>query len=376
MSDAQLLEHEPDPEMADGIGDVLTVGSPSDDEPTGEPCSNCGAVMEEGLLSFCRKCGFYPSMGTFVEIDAWEREGVDETAVDTQPLSHLQVWMNLLPAWAWMLIGCHVAVVTVSVAITLVAAYGGTFRMAWSVSQLFVGFGAFAACHVLVYLAVISDNAEYSLLDFLLKPFKVWAPILRLLPATFGRVAVGTCGLNAMLMSVFVIAALPYHVLWDWGIKERPKQTLVSAIVAHAMEAEGDDDGLEDAIDDFAGASQDEAAANRILEKHRRPLDCLIVGYTTNEAGDEIQSLVLAREFQGKLMIVTRISTGLEDEVRREYVPKLQQFARARPFIRTATEAKWVQPVYTCRVTYLRETATGKLTEVRYDRMLGSIKSR
>lgn len=312
-------------------------------------------------------------MGTFVELDPWERADAETVVEEPEELSHLQVWANLLPPWAWTLIGCNLLVVVFSVVVRLFTPTEGITRMVWSVSQLFIGFAVFSVCHVLAYFATIELDADYALLDIILKPLKILKTVVQRLPRSIGHLTTGTCGINAVLMSFLVIGALPYHVLLDWGIKAPPKADLVKAIVTRAMEEDGDENGLEDAIGEFAGADEDPFAA-AAAEEERATIDCLVVGYTMKPDKEEIASLVLAREYHGELVVVGRAAAVLADEDGVSYLKRFRKIARRTPFVHSTMSAYWIDPVYTCRATYRSETSTGKLRDIRFEEMLGSLR--
>src|SRR3954470_6135401 len=64
-------------------------------EWTGAHCEKCDARLVSDVVSICPRCGWYASLGQFVEIDPdWETESAADAAVTktTQP-SHVQVWL-------------------------------------------------------------------------------------------------------------------------------------------------------------------------------------------------------------------------------------------------------------------------------------------
>ena len=50
-------------------------------EWTGPRCDKCEAPLASDVVSICRRCGWYASLGTFVEVDPnWETEDEAEDA--------------------------------------------------------------------------------------------------------------------------------------------------------------------------------------------------------------------------------------------------------------------------------------------------------
>ena len=110
----------------------------TDDVPAGAPdwtgprCEKCQAPIKSDVVTICRSCGWYPSLGTFVEVDPnWETE-FDEPAPAKagQPKSHLRVWIDLIPRWGWIIIASVLVVVLESVVARFATPAGSTLRTA------------------------------------------------------------------------------------------------------------------------------------------------------------------------------------------------------------------------------------------------------
>jgi hypothetical protein len=395
LADPQRIEDAEDEATQDGShasanastgrnGSHAKVGGDEPQASAGPICSNCKEPMPGKKMSVCPKCGYYAALGICIDLDhQWEQlanaqtesPASGEAAAKNQPQSHLQIWINLVPEWGWMLLGCNVAILVVS-GLARLALPSGSIRTMWSVTQLFLGISALVTCHIIVYLAAISNDASLSMLDIVLKPVKLWKETLRALPKTLRITTASTGGLSAVVGSMLIIGGLPYAVLLDWGFKQPPKQDLMGAIMARAQEVGVEDDGnLEDAMNDFV----DKAGVDGEGEKDQGPklrADCLVIGYTTaGENSDRITSLVLARERFRKLIYVGTVRGSFDEELHQQ-LPEFRKISRQTPFvfIPIAIDAQWVQPYYTCRVKYTKEDmATGKLERIQYDTILGKI---
>lgn len=106
-------------------------------EPLGPCCDKCGAALTAKDSLVCQKCGWYASIGSYVEIDkSWEvASNPDLASEEDQPTAP----PTRLPTWAWILMGCVVGVIVESVAARLLTADGSAVRTFWSLSQLLVG---------------------------------------------------------------------------------------------------------------------------------------------------------------------------------------------------------------------------------------------
>lgn len=380
---------EPDAELDtqddSSAGDVGLKTTDADGSDAAASCSHCHRPLPKKGQTVCPHCGYYPVLGICIDLDKdWERlagdepQEPDEAPGKSAPKAHLQVWMEMIPGWGWMLLGCNAAIVLLSIFARL-AVPSGFARTLWSVSQLLIGVTAFLTCHLLAYLISIADDASMNVLDVVLRPLRVWKDIVRELPRNFRLAAGGSCGVSAAIGSILIIGSLPYDSLLDWGVKAPPKKNLLSAVLAHAKEAEGDAESLEEAVEEFAGTADEliaEDSAEEVVEKNVR-VDCVVIGYTVEKNNPNvITSLIIAREFQGTLKFVGRLFEGLTDEVRYELLDDLEEVSRPRAFISVPPQviARWVEPKFVCRVKCVRETPRGNLVEMEFDEIVGTLK--
>src|SRR5262249_21940643 len=148
--------------------------------------------------------------------------------------SHLEIWLNLLPRWAWVLIGTTAALVVESVVVRLATPADSRGRMIWSLTQLGCGVAAFFGAQGINMLVRAADDPDVGVLDILLKPIKLWSRSWRELPK---RLWVANSALNgyvAFSLSLYVIGGIPYNRFWDWGFKQPPKQNLMAAVMKQA----------------------------------------------------------------------------------------------------------------------------------------------
>jgi len=91
-------------------------------EALGPCCDKCGAPISAKESLVCQQCGWYASIGTFVEIDkSWEVASNPDLANDADVASSSEA---KLPAWSWILMGCVVAVIVESLAVRLLTPDG------------------------------------------------------------------------------------------------------------------------------------------------------------------------------------------------------------------------------------------------------------
>lgn len=348
-------------------------------EWTGPCCEKCDAPIKSDVVTICRQCGWYASLGTFVEIDQnWETV-TDDTVRNPEPApekSHLRVWIELVPQWGWVILASALIVVVESIVARLVTPADGTLRTTWSLTQLTLGIIAAIACHIFNFVVLATEDADFGVMDILLKPLKLWIRAVDRLPTRLWVANMAVCGVVAAAMSMLVIGALPYERLWDWGFEQPVKQELMGAVMDRAKQIDSRTDDLEEAIGDFAGKEgmdEDGGSFKMTPEKHREKADCIILGYSVDRAG-RLDTVVLGAVHRGKLTFAGRVSPEMSEEARSSLLVELMAIKTLQPFIVAEANATWVKPKFTCRVTYGEKLRNGQLREVKWDALLGSIK--
>lgn len=367
-------------ELPTNDGDKIAEEIAEAAEWTGPRCEKCDAPQAAEIVNICRRCGWYASLGTFVEVDPdWESEpasGVLAAESAARP-DHLQVWLKLIPRWGWIMIASALAVVAESVVARFLAPGDGWLRTAWSLGQLAIGFLAAVSCHVFNFLVLATDDAEFGVLDLILKPLKLWLRAIERLPERLWVANSAQCGVVAMVMSIVVIGGIPYERVWDWGFKQPPKQNLKGAVMnqINKMDNGKQSDSLEGAINDFAGDKGDKKDDKQKPDapKPRENAECVILGYRLDRAG-RLESLLLGTASdQGQLVYTGSVTPKLDEPGLRRLAAMLQSIRIQKPIVRIELDANWVQPKFTCSVSYGKRSSEGRLHDIEWDRMVGSL---
>lgn len=346
----------------------------------GPSCEKCSAPMKSDTVAICRRCGWYARLGQFVEVDPdWESycDETDQPAPKPAP-SHAEVWINLLPVWAWIMIATSAAVVIESVFARIVTDYGSSLRTTWSITQLAVGVIAFVSCHFFNFLSAIADDADTGAFDFIARPWKLWLKAFKHLPTRLWVTNTAAAGLTAAVMSPLVIGGLPYERLWDWGIEKPTENNLMGAVMSQVQKVEGTDaDNMEDAVTGFAGQAGDLEGKDgqpAPPPKPRHKADCVILGYRVG-AGGRLQSLILGSTYRDKLVYACSVMPQVSDEEAAGLLRMLADTKSSQPYLSMQIDAQWVVPKYSCRVTYeSKQENTGQLLNPRWDDFLGRLR--
>jgi hypothetical protein len=306
--------------------------------PRGDRCEKCHAPLAGKSSSVCKKCGWYAVAGVYVDIDrSWEAEPEDNVAAAPE---------GQIPRWAWTAIVLCVAIILESAAVRGLTADGSLVRSAVSGVQFLLGVLAFLGAQVVGFVILMRRDSTASVLDVLLKPFKVSAMLFRELPRRAWIVNMGISGLIAALAAVAIIGSVPYHVLWSWHVDYLSQQHLKDAVgreLNPSMLPDGQDD-----------------------DKQRTKISGVIVGYTLNDEGS-VRVLHIAREVGGKLMYAGGVFPSGESALMFELRENLLEAQTGRPIIDLPFDAHWVLPVYTCQVSYGTEQENKQLIDLRWE---------
>lgn len=326
----------------------------------------------------CKACGYYASLGIHVEIDSkWEAvaSGEPETHAKETPLQTLN---RAIPAWAWWLIALNVAIVASCVALRLTLPAEEMTRTYASVSLFICGLFSVVACHAACFVMSSISDVDLGIVDMVVKPLKGWVRTWSQLPRRLWLVMGASGGTTTALGAALIIGGIPFHVLLDWNIKQPPKQNLMGAVMAQVQKVpEGEKKDLDEAVEDFAGkAGGAPTAVDPRKTKPAKPrvkADCLIIGYNLDDR-ENISQLLLASDHKGRLVYCGYVRPKFEPEEERKFRNRLRESTRSQSFVPTTKEAVWVQPRFTCRVTFEEISQTGYFTKIEWDSLLSELK--
>jgi hypothetical protein len=332
----------------------------------GAACPNCQAPLANGQ-TLCRKCGFYATLNTFVEVEPDSAANAAEASAE--PKSHLQVWKSVIPPWGWGLIG--------GVLVLLVISFVGRFfapsqssRAIWTYAQFAIGVIALIVAHVLCYLFAIMLDSTLNVLDIVLKPVAVWTPSIHDLPKSFKRVALGTWGLSAAVFAALVVGGVRYDEIIDWG-KVPPKKKKKPA-VSVPIDSQDTDKSMEEALDEFtnnAGVTAQNGDDSKLDKGNRQKMArCLIIGFTPHRESD-FDSLILAIEEDGKWRYAGVVNEGIPVEVRSTLNRRMRTSLRSKPVIPCELNGFWVNPKLMCTVWYEDWTEEGRFKRPFFDKV-------
>ncbi|MEM8866402.1 MAG: hypothetical protein AAGF31_12725 [Planctomycetota bacterium] len=346
---------------------------------TNPVCEKCARPVASQELSACPHCGWYARAGVFVEIDQQWEAATAGPGKQEVPKTHLQVWMTLIPGWCWLAWGCGVLAVIGSIAARVLIA-DEAFRSTWSVTQLFAGMGIGLLCHVTTFIFVSFDDPDLSISDIVVSPLKPWKKLFQQMPTRQWVVCLNTFGMTAAVGAMFIIGGIPYERVWDWGITPPAKKSLLNAIAEAAPDSSSDmsmeeamSQFAEDAAVDGAGGPKGNGKPAAGAKVARKKADVLILGYHLDR-NNLISEFLVASEVNGTLFYGGRVIPVFTPDESMHLVERLRLAHAPRPTVSAPDGATWLQPRFTCRISYDKRVESGRLQGIAWEEMLGEIK--
>ncbi len=341
--------------------------------PSTPRCEKCNARIDP-KQGWCGRCGWYPTLEIFLDLQPWDREPTPEERVQQNEPDKLEAWRKLIPVWGWELIGGAVGVLMLSLLARFILPAHGNCRFVWTIGQMIAGGVVLFGAHLACYLYAALENERLSPLDIIARPLTIWFTVGSSLPATFWRVSLAIWGLAAITFAPLV-GGFANRDFMDWG-GHPARISLVKAISAQAENQSGSVNGLQDVIENAAKEADELAPSDNA--KTAQPLlavDCLILGF--DPAGEsDFQSLILAAEVDGKLRYVGTVSHGIVPEVRAQLNQRMKKLEQPKPFIPCGVSATWIKPTLTCRVAAKEWSESHKLVRPVFKELLNEISVR
>lgn len=360
-------------------------------------CSECGTYEPWGLSSWCPQCGFYPKLGRRVGQTDMQGQSLEQ---HPQPEN---IW-ELIPAWGWVLGVGTVAAIGLSVGGRFYCEDPGQLCL-WTIAQATVGLMMFLIGHFTAYLNAVSRSADFSILSIIVTPFKIWRPAILRFPQGAWKIDLAVWGLTLVVGAFAIVGGFEFNSLFkDWGVKKTANVNLLASVVdqAKSAEDEGGADNIEEALNDFAGGTEEEKAASAKAaaakaaasaavapEKEKEPktepdpelqtvpmkeYDCLVVGYSALPNGT-IDAVLLASSYNKHLVYAGYIrGSDLPEEIRLEWQKRLPRLKQKQPFVKTSQVATWIKPKITLKVSSEGWTEnTQRLIKPKFDSVLQEI---
>lgn len=108
-----------------------------------------------------------------------------------------------------------------------------------------------------------------------------------------------------------------------------------------------------------------------IKVKKRLSMHCVVIGYLLSEkVENELRSLILASDVDGKLTYVGKVGSGLSQRQRSHLLERLIENERRQPVIDCDEKGRWVDPTIYCIVSYTEVTGGGHLRDPVFEQLV------
>ncbi|QDT32084.1 hypothetical protein [Thalassoglobus polymorphus] len=226
-------------------------------------CPGCDSTEPWGGSSWCPKCGYYPKFGKKVVKRDAEEENEEEADLDTKTM------LQMVPRWAYFLIGGLVALLVESVAVR-VAFPAIQDRSPIAIFQIFIGVNVLGLAHMRAYMIASELNEDINFISIFWSPTVIWKTIFERMPEVRKTVMAGSWGLAAILYAILFVG-LDYGNLFHPDYFKRNSSfnplkwvVFVASSMASAQAEEAGSDGSPEtssAMADLIGTAVESAPA-------------------------------------------------------------------------------------------------------------------
>jgi hypothetical protein len=253
---------------------------------------------------------------------------------------------QLVPRWAWVLLGGVAVLGLMSVNAGLLLPPASWQRAVWTTTQVAVGVVGLLLAQVAV-CSWLGEQRDGPTLWDLLMPDRVWRVAIGRLPETRWAVCGAAWCVTLIVCALAFVGGLTY-----WLPKKGATHATVH--VAQALDIKKEQTEEETAPAEApvpprpapAPRPEEKAPASKMATAR-----CVVVGYTVEN--DEVTSLVVARQEGGELRYAGTIKPQLTSEQRDELLKWFGRLASSRPVFRDfAQPVVWLKPQLTCEVEH------------------------
>lgn len=330
-------------------------------------CAKCGATESWGLASWCPRCGYYPAFGTCIDTGPRQDEPADAVS-----------FVQVIPVWVWTLVAGIAGLFVLNLGATFIFAPKGFERYFWTVSHFLIGTVAVVGAHMMAFLGGISESGKITPFDIVLKPFEVWKPTIRKLPAKAWLVWAAAWGAWGIFCAAVLVGGVRYSTIFDdWGFEKSANVNLVQEIVKKAR-AEGEDGAksLEDAMNDFVGEGVPGEETEEEIAKWPHA-DCLIIGYQPDKEAGGFSAILVATVIDNQLRYAGLVRVkDIPQHDREQLYARMRSLVQKKPFVKSDLEAIWIKPELMCRVAYKDFTKSKEFIRPRFREMLRDFDSK
>lgn len=158
-------------------------------------CPQCKEPDAFKTTSWCKACGFYPSLNKTVDLGG---EIPKEKAIELDEV------FDRVPQWCWLMAGGMLAIVFLAVLIRLLIP-GIEGRSPFGLLAIVGGFAAVASAHVRAFYVALASSANFKIASMFTQITEIWRVVFQQLPNTRKLFYSLAWGATAMAVGLLVI---------------------------------------------------------------------------------------------------------------------------------------------------------------------------
>jgi hypothetical protein len=313
---------------------------------------------------WCSRCGYRQMCNdTPAPVAAPKPELLGRSAV-RQKLAEWAQAAQLLPRWAWVMLGGLLAVGLGSLDANLLLPPDSWARAVWTTAQVVTGVVGMLLAHVSVVCFLGLQHDAPGLWD-LVMPDRVWKRAIKRLPLTKGQVCAAAWSLALVVCGLVFVGGLTY---WLPKKGETKPQVYVAKLLdikkeqLEAEEAPRPEAAEPPRPQPLPSATQPGAGEPPAKPETAR---CVVVGYTVEN--DEVTGLVVARVEGDELRYAGTVRPNLTPEQRDDLLKRFAKLAAKRPVFQNFEKpVVWLKPELTCEVEHAGAADGPVLKEPRF----------
>jgi hypothetical protein len=341
--------------------------------------------------SWCTSCGYYARFGTYIEVDPDYEQYHNGRYVGPEETDPANPWGSFFastPDWAWLLGTVPILVTIAGFALRFLTAAGSAHRIVLVVGMVVVGVVCLVTAHTVAGVRNARRTRDFSLMDILLCPIRLWIDTCRDLPNTLSHAAFGLAGLTAVVIA-HVVVGVPYLTMFDTSAPPRernygnPAQIVADAARCGEIQAESLEEALDSLSDEETPGSTDEEEEVKSLTLEQAlaevfsnedesiyeevpPLEgdeseeedpeaevvalrvkAIVIGYDASD--NRVQSLIIAISSASGWR-VPATSVDVPADAAEGLLQRFATVHRAEPFVASDHSATWIEPIFHCSV--------------------------
>lgn len=158
-------------------------------------CPQCEEPDAFKTTSWCKACGFYPSLNKTVDLGG---EIPEDKAIELDEV------IDRVPQWCWLMVGGMLAIVFLAVLIRLLIP-GIEGRSPFGLLAIVGGFAAVASAHVRAFYVALAASANLKIASMFTQITEIWRVVFQQLPNTRQLFYSLAWGATAMAVGLLVI---------------------------------------------------------------------------------------------------------------------------------------------------------------------------